>query len=143
MKRGLCILMSLVLALAVFAGAYAETKDWVTPVQNIEKWDREVDYLVVGFGLAGAAAAVEAHDIDPEADILVLEKMPAQLAGGNSIASGQTFLVPAQEAVPTLKTYLYNCNLPNPIPDEYLTWLCQGFVDQLPWIQAVAESVGY
>ena len=51
MKRGLCILMSLVLALAVFAGAYAETKDWVTPVQNIEKWDREVDYLVVGFGL--------------------------------------------------------------------------------------------
>lgn len=32
----------------------------------------------------------------------------------------------------TVKTYLYNCNLPNPIPDEYLTWLCNGFATQLP-----------
>ena len=143
MKKWLCVLLSLTLTLALFAGACAETTDWVTPVQNIETWDREVDYLVVGFGLAGAAAAVEAHDIAPDAEILVLEKMPESLAGGNSIASGQTFLVPAQEAVPTLKTYLYNCNLPNPIPDEYLTWLCQGFADQLPWVQAVAESVDY
>lgn len=41
-------------------------EDWVTPVQNIENWDEEVDFLVVGYGLAGAAAAVEAYDIDPE-----------------------------------------------------------------------------
>ena len=58
MKRWLCIVLSLTLTLVVFAGACAETTDWVTPVQNIETWDREVDYLVVGFGLAGAAAAV-------------------------------------------------------------------------------------
>lgn len=142
MKKTLCALLCLTLALAVGFGACAE-ENWVTPTQNIEQWDREVDFLVVGFGLAGAAAAVEAHDIDPDAEILVLEKMPVELAGGNSIASGQTFLVPAQSAVETLKTYLYNCNLPNPIPDEYLTWLCQGFADQLPWIQFVADSVGY
>ncbi|MDO5299537.1 MAG: FAD-binding protein [Clostridia bacterium] len=142
MKKWLTVLLCAVLSLATFGCAVA-AQDWVTPVQNIENWDREVDYLVVGFGLAGAAAAVEAHDIDPEAAILVLEKMPESLAGGNSIASGQTFLVPAQEAVSTLKTYLYNCNLPNPIPDEYLTWLCQGFADQLPWIQSVADSVDY
>ncbi len=74
---------------------------------------------------------VEAYDIDPTAKILVLEKMPETLAGGNSIASGQTFLVPAESAVETVKTYLYNCNLPNPIPDEYLTWLCNGFATQL------------
>ena len=142
MKKWLCLLLSLVLTLALCACGYAE-EDWVTPVQEIESWDREVDFLVVGYGLAGAAAAVEAHDIDPNASILVLEKMPVELAGGNSIASGQTFLVPAQSAVDTLKTYLYNCNLPNPIPDEYLTWLCQGFADQLPWIQSVAAGVGY
>lgn len=59
-------------------------EDWVTPVQNIENWDEEVDFLVVGYGLAGAAAAVEAYDIDPNAKILVLEKMPETLAGGNS-----------------------------------------------------------
>ena len=32
--------------------------------------------------------------------------MPETLAGGNSIASGQTFLVPAESAVETVKTYL-------------------------------------
>ena len=69
--------------------------------------------------------------------------MPETLAGGNSIASGQTFLVPAESAVETVKTYLYNCNKPNPIPDEYLTWLCEGFATQLPWIEYVADGVDY
>ena len=140
MKKGLTLLLSLVLVLAMSVTAFA-AEDWVTPVQNIEKWDEEVDFLVVGYGLAGAAAAVEAHDIDPNAKILVLEKMPETLAGGNSIASGQTFLVPAESAVETVKTYLYNCNQPNPIPDEYLTWLCNGFATQLPWIEYVADGV--
>ena len=142
MKKGLTLLLSLVLVLAMSVTAFA-AEDWVTPVQNIEKWDEEVDFLVVGYGLAGAAAAVEAYDIDPNAKILVLEKMPETLAGGNSIASGQTFLVPAESAVETVKTYLYNCNLPNPIPDEYLTWLCNGFATQLPWIEYVADGVNY
>ena len=104
MKKMLCALLCLTLALAVGFGACAE-ENWVTPTQNIEQWDREVDFLVAGFGLAGAAAAVEAHDIDPDAEILVLEKMPVELAGGNSIASGQTFLVPAQSAVETLRPW--------------------------------------
>ena len=142
MKKLLSMLLALALVLALGTCGVAE-QDWVTPVQHVENWDREVDFLVVGYGLAGAAAAVEAYDIDPTAEILVLEKMPRALAGGNSIASGQTFLVPAQSAVETVKTYLYNCNLPNPIPDEYLTWLCQGFADQLPWIESIAAGVGY
>ena len=137
-------LLSLILALAMMLSIVAVAEeDWVKTPGEIAKWDREVDFLIVGYGLAGAAAAVEAHDIDPEADVLVLEKMPRSLAGGNSIASGQTFLVPAQEAVSTLKTYLTNCNKPNDIPEEYMDWLCQGFADQLPWIQAVAASAGY
>ncbi len=142
MKKLLSILLALALVLAMSVCAFAE-EDWVKTPGEIEKWDREVDFLVVGYGLAGAAAAVEAYDIDPTAEILVLEKMPVELAGGNSIASGQTFLVPAQSAVETVKTYLYNCNRPNDIPDEYLTWLCQGFADQLPWIQGIADGVGY
>lgn len=72
-----------------------------------------------------------------------LRRCRKPLAGGNSIASGQTFLVPAESAVETVKTYLYNCNLPNPIPDEYLTWLCNGFATQLPWIEYVADGVDY
>ena len=79
MKKGLTLLLSLVLVLAMSVTAFA-AEDWVTPVQNIEKWDEEVDFLVVGYGLAGAAAAVEAYDIDPTAKILVLEN-----AGGRQL----------------------------------------------------------
>ena len=50
MKKGLTLLMTLALVLAMAVGALA-AEDWVTPVQNIEKWDEEVDFLVVGYGL--------------------------------------------------------------------------------------------
>ena len=142
MNKILSLLLVLAMVLCLVPAAVAE-EDWVKTPGEITAWDREVDFLIVGYGLAGAAAAVEAHDIDPEADVLVLEKMPRELAGGNSIASGQTFLVPAQNAVETLKTYLTNCNEPNDIPEEYMDWLCQGFADQLPWVQSVAASAGY
>jgi len=42
------------------------------------------DVLVVGFGAAGASAALAAHDAG--ADVLVLEKMP--YGGGNCLNSG-------------------------------------------------------
>ena len=50
MKKGLTLLLSLVLVLAMSVTAFA-ADDWVTPVQNIENWDEEVDFLVVGYGL--------------------------------------------------------------------------------------------
>jgi len=45
-------------------------------------WDEETDVIVVGFGGAGASAAIAAHDAG--AKVLVLEKAPARLPGGNS-----------------------------------------------------------
>ena len=140
MKKLLSLLLTAVLLIAVAAPASAE---WVRPVQTIETWDEEADFVIVGFGLAGAAAAVEAHDIDPDAKLVVLEKMPETLAGGNSIASGQTFIVPSEAGVTEFRKYLEACNNPNPIPDEYLDWLVQGFADQLPWIESVADSADY
>ena len=140
MKKLLALLLTVTLLMSVAATASAE---WVRPVQTVETWDEEADFVIVGFGLAGAAAAVEAHDIDPEAKVVVLEKMPETLAGGNSIASGQTFIVPSENGVPEFKKYLEACNEPNPIPDEYLDWLVNGFAEQLPWIESVADSAGY
>ncbi|MDO8671828.1 MAG: FAD-dependent oxidoreductase [Dehalococcoidia bacterium] len=45
-----------------------------------EKWDKEADVIVVGYGAAGAAAAIEAHDAG--ASVLILEKMAGP--GGNT-----------------------------------------------------------
>jgi succinate dehydrogenase/fumarate reductase flavoprotein subunit len=49
-----------------------------------ESWDEEADVVVVGFGYAGAVAALEAQEAD--ADVLLIEKMPDP--GGISITSG-------------------------------------------------------
>jgi succinate dehydrogenase/fumarate reductase flavoprotein subunit len=57
------------------------------------KWDYEADVVVVGFGLAGAFAAIEAHDAGSE--VLLLEKAPERFAGGNSAVSGGNIGVPS------------------------------------------------
>ena len=52
-----------------------------------EKWDEEAEVVIVGFGDAGATAAIEAHDAG--ADVLILEKCPKDKgAGGNSQVGG-------------------------------------------------------
>jgi succinate dehydrogenase/fumarate reductase flavoprotein subunit len=47
-----------------------------------EQWDMEADVVVVGFGAAGAAAAITAQALG--ANVLLLEKAPTGQEGGNS-----------------------------------------------------------
>lgn len=128
-------------------GAAATGFAAIAPVALAEgedpQFDRDCDFLVVGFGLAGAAAALEANDIDPDAKILVIEKMDEAQAGGNSIASGQTVIVPSPDDIETFKTYVAACFEPNPIPEEYLDWMCNEFATQVDWIQGTVSPVGY
>lgn len=49
-----------------------------------KRWDLTTDVIVIGFGGAGAAAAIEAHDAG--AKVLILEK--TQIAGGSTTLSG-------------------------------------------------------
>lgn len=60
--------------------------------QQIEEWNRNADVVVVGFGAAGATAAITAHDAG--ANVLILEKAPEGDEGGNSRVSGQGWLTP-------------------------------------------------
>lgn len=143
MKRALSMILSLVVVLAMLAGCANGASTPAEADATAEKWDRETDFLIVGYGLAGEAAALEANDIDPEANILILEKMPANLAGGNSIASGQTFIVPSENGVEGFKEYIRNCNKPNPIPEEYLDFMANAFADQIKWVQGTMNNAGY
>jgi len=73
------------------AGALTSCAPEVTSVPGVpEKWDKEVDVIVVGYGAAGAATATSAHDAG--AEVIVFEKMPA--GGGNTRVSGGGFLCP-------------------------------------------------
>src|SRR4051795_3192860 len=53
-------------------------------------WDAEADVVVVGFGAAGFAASVTAHDAG--ARVLILEKAPEGQHGGNTRVAGQGYL---------------------------------------------------
>lgn len=55
-----------------------------------DAWDMEADVIVVGFGAAGVAAAVTAHELG--ADALILEKAPEGKEGGNTRVAGQGYL---------------------------------------------------
>ena len=56
----------------------------VPPRTMPDRWEDSADVVVVGYGYAGAVAAIEAHDAG--ASVLILEKMPDP--GGISITSG-------------------------------------------------------
>lgn len=53
-------------------------------------WDKTADVVILGYGGAGACAAIEAHDAG--AKVLILEKLAA--GGGNTAVSSGGFMVP-------------------------------------------------
>ncbi|HUB10635.1 MAG TPA: FAD-binding protein, partial [Acetobacteraceae bacterium] len=62
-----------------------EEQDWMP-----RRWDVEADVVVVGFGAAGVAAAVTAHDLG--VGVVMLEKAPEGEHGGNTRVAGQGYL---------------------------------------------------
>jgi NADPH-dependent 2,4-dienoyl-CoA reductase/sulfur reductase-like enzyme len=57
-----------------------------------KKWDKVADVVIIGYGAAGAVAAITAHDAG--AKVLMVEKAPEQFKGGNSAVSGNAVFWP-------------------------------------------------
>lgn len=94
-RRGLLKGLAATVAAMPFASSIAKE------YKPDEKWDREVDVLVIGFGAAGAVSAITAHD--EGSSVLVLEKL----------AKGGGFIIPsdAEKAFDYLsRTYDYAQN---------------------------------
>lgn len=104
------------------------------------RWDHEVDVLVVGFGLAACSTAIEAHDTDPKARILVLEKADEASAGGDTRASGQGLTVAKDKQA--MMQYHRNLYKPNPVPEDLLESYVDGLIGLHPWIEARAKEAG-
>jgi succinate dehydrogenase/fumarate reductase flavoprotein subunit len=109
-------------------------------LSRITRWDDEADVVILGFGLAGAVAAIEAHDTDADADVLIVEKMPEAHAGGNSRVSGQTLVFPTDAEA--WVRYQRVLNEPNPVPDDLLHAVAAERVGQEEWVAAMAAEVG-
>ena len=86
-------------ALAALGTHAAYADDASNPIA----WDAEYDVVVVGFGFAGASAALEAADAG--ARTLLIDKAPLNHEGGNSRYCAQLCLSPAAEDRDAAITY--------------------------------------
>ena len=97
--------------------------------------DDVFDVVVVGYGYAGAVAAIEAHDAG--SSVLLLEKMPDP--GGISICSGGNVRTAADagEALAYLKETAAGTT-----PDDVLAALAQGMTEVPAYFERLAGASG-
>ena len=100
-----------------------------------EIWDDEFDVVVVGYGYAGAVAAIEAGDAG--ARVLLVEKM--SYPGGISICSGGNIRI-ADDADKALN-YL-KATSAGTTPDDVLEALARGMTEVPAYFTRLADAVG-
>ncbi|MCW2707053.1 MAG: hypothetical protein JWM22_895 [Frankiales bacterium] len=108
---------------------------------DVPEWSDEVDVLVVGFGIAGGCAAVEAAAAG--ARTLVLER--AAVAGGTSAMAGGHFYLGGgtvvqratghEDSAEEMIKYLMQVT-PHPEPDKIRDY-CEGSVEHCDWLEAL------
>jgi 3-oxo-5alpha-steroid 4-dehydrogenase len=109
------------------------------PAGDIEHWDLEADVVIVGYGIAGAAAAVEAASAG--ADVLVLERMggwggAAAMAGGFIYLGGGTDLQKAcgfDDSVENMAAFL-NMAMGPGADERRIADYCVGSVAHYEWL---------
>ncbi|MBI3949218.1 MAG: FAD-binding protein [Acidobacteria bacterium] len=97
-----------------------------------QKWDKEADVVVAGYGLGGMCAAIEAHDAG--AKVLILEKAPKGREGGTCRASGQFLLAPPPELEEAMYEYLRNQDYRHVIDEDVHRAVAAELVKVEPWI---------
>lgn len=110
-------------------------------VQSVSSFSDEVDVLVVGLGMAGGCAAVEAAAAG--ARVLVLER--AAVAGGTTAMAGGHFYLGGGTAVQEatgqadsaaeMAAYLTAVSK-DPVP-ELINAYCEGSAEHLQWLEAL------
>jgi succinate dehydrogenase/fumarate reductase flavoprotein subunit len=77
----------------------ASTDDWMPAA-----WDDSADVVIIGYGFAGQATAIEAAKAG--ASVLILEKMQFKERGGNSRVCGQGMLAPDSDIWTAYESYI-------------------------------------
>ena len=98
-------------------------------------WDKEVDIIVIGYGFAGAVAAIEAHDAGAQTLIMEKERHPA---GCSPAASGGIMCCnDAQKMFSYLR-----CSAAGRVPDAILKEFCDELTKNEQYMRKLAEIDG-
>ncbi len=95
-----------------------------------QAWDREADVVMIGYGGAGIAASVTAHDLG--AEVLVLEKAPEAHAGGNTRIAAQGYL--NTSCAEKAATYLRGLCGPYKVPEEMIRVWADEMTRNTAWV---------
>ncbi len=108
------------------------------PAYLLEAWDEECDIAVIGYGGAGASAAITAA-IENLGSVIVLEAAPEGAEGGNTRVSGNVVFCPdkAEDAV----FYQRNLNGEYVVEDELLEAWADELVKNVNWIEENLDVV--
>ncbi len=98
-----------------------------------QEWNIEADVVIVGFGGAGAAAAITAHDLG--ARVLMLEKAPLGEEGGNTRVAGQGYLQVYD--VDKAMTYLDALCGRNPVPQQMVRAWAEEVRGNNDWVSSI------
>ncbi|MDO4493719.1 MAG: FAD-binding protein, partial [Clostridia bacterium] len=135
MKKVLSLVLVVLMSLSMFPAFAAE------PFETTVDWDAEYDVVVIGYGAAGATAAISAADAG--AKVLLLEKAPYGEEGGNSRYAAQLVLAPKDRDA----ALVYYKNLRgdfNNQTDEVIEGLVDGLCSVRGWLDAHgAEYIDY
>ncbi len=96
-------------------------------------WDMEADVVVVGFGAAGMATAVTAHELG--ADVLLLEKAPEGQEGGNTRVAGQGYL--NTSSVDKASAYLTALCGPYTVPNAMIRVWAEEMCQNNAWLASL------
>ena len=132
MKKLFSMLLVLCLVFGLTGFAVADT------FESTIDWAAEYDVIVIGFGAAGATAATAAAD--EGAKVLLLEKAPEALAGGNSRVCMQWMAYVAPEDHDNAVTYMKALRGDFLTPtDEMIEMYISGLTDNLAWMTDVLK----
>jgi succinate dehydrogenase/fumarate reductase flavoprotein subunit len=96
-------------------------------------WDVEADVVVVGFGAAGVAALVTAHDLG--AEVVIIEKAPEGEHGGNTRVAGQGYLNTSSAA--DAAAYLTALCGPYPVPEAMVEVWAEEICRNNGWLESL------
>src|ERR1700709_2254869 len=97
------------------------------------QWDMESDVIVVGFGAAGMAAAVTAHELG--AEVIILEKAPEGEEGGNTRVAGQGYL--NTSSVESAVAYLTALCGPYTVPEAMVAVWAEEMGKNNDWLRSL------
>lgn len=127
-KKLACVMLSIALLMGCALTSIAEE---AARFEATVDWDAEYDVVVIGYGAAGAVAAITAAE--QGARVLIVEKAPKGLEGGNSRYSCELVLSPTdrEKAITYFKLMRGNFNDQT---DEMIEAIVDGLMGNEIWL---------